>query len=57
MRYYVIVWKNGIVHDTQSHRVEEISIDTYIREMLAHGYGLDIMCCTREELHAYAYKR
>lgn len=42
MLYYVMVIKNGLVYDRQVHPVDGFSISTYIREMLAHGYGLDI---------------
>jgi hypothetical protein len=41
--YYVLVMKNGLVYDRQWHRASEMSINIYIREMLSHGYGLDIL--------------
>ncbi len=41
-RYYVMVFKDGLVYDRQWHDVEGFSVNTYIREMLSHGYGLDV---------------
>lgn len=40
--YSIIVIKNGLVIDRFFQTADGFSISTYIREMLAHGYGLDI---------------
>lgn len=40
--YYVTVFKGGLVYDRQVHDAEGFSISTFIREMLSHGYGLDV---------------
>lgn len=42
MRYYVMVFKNGLVYDRQVHDAADFSINTYVRLMLEHGYGLEI---------------
>lgn len=42
MIYSILVLKGGLVYDRQVYRVEGFSLNTYIREMLTHGYGLDI---------------
>ena len=41
-RYYVMVFRGGLVYDRQWHDADGFSVDTFIREMLSHGYGLDI---------------
>lgn len=40
--YFVLVFKNGLVYDRQE-LAADISITTYIREMMSHGYGLEII--------------
>lgn len=40
--YYIMVLRAGLVYDRQTVAAAGFSITTYIREMLAHGYGLDI---------------
>lgn len=40
--YTVIVLRGGLVHDRQWHDASDINITTYIHEMLAHGYRLEI---------------
>ncbi len=57
LRYYVLVLKGRLVYDRQCHPVEGFSITTFVREMLANGYGLEIICCSKEEMHANAYQR
>lgn len=40
--YLILVLKGGLVYDRQQIYADGFSLSTYIREMLSHGYGLDI---------------
>lgn len=40
--YRVLLFKRGLIYARLSFNAEEFSPSTYIREILAHGYGIDI---------------